>query len=149
MSEQIQGSESFTTSGGNPSRSGGFEASESSAKEKAQEAFEQGKERAKELGAHAQEKVISKADQLRSENAQRLHRFAEAMEHLSGGDGQEELAPMARFAARYVRRAGDLLDEKSADELIAKVRSEVRDRPGLVLLGMAAVGFLGARLLKE
>jgi hypothetical protein len=56
---------------------------------------------------------------------------------------------MARFAARYVRRAGDLLDEKSADELIAKVRSEVRERPGLVLLGMAAVGFFGARLLKE
>lgn len=153
MSGPIEGTpgEGFGVSS-NPSQPGserfGAEEKEGAA-QKAAEVLEQSKEKARELGSKAQERMFSKAEELRGGTAQRLRSFADALEELSHGDGREELAPVARYASGFVRRAGDLLDQRSAEELIQRARDEVRDRPGLVLLGMAAVGFLGARLLKE
>jgi hypothetical protein len=59
------------------------------------------------------------------------------------------MAPVAKSAAGFVRKTGDLLDRTSADELVDRARSTVRDRPGLALLAMIGVGFIGARLLKD
>jgi hypothetical protein len=56
---------------------------------------------------------------------------------------------VARAASGFVRKTGDLVDRRSADELLQRARDTVRERPGVALLGMIAVGFLGARLLKE
>lgn len=152
MSGPIEGTpgEGIGVSSPSPSRSEPFEfEGKEGATQKAAEVLEHGKEKARELGTKAQERVVSKADELRGGTAQRLLKFADALEDLSHGDGREELAPVARYASTFVRRVGDLLDQRSAEDLIQRARDEVRERPGLVLLGMAAFGFLGARLLKD
>jgi hypothetical protein len=106
-------------------------------------------EQVRALGHKAQAKVMSKAEELRGGTARRLHSFADALEDLAEGDGHQDMAPVARAAAGFVRKSGDLLDRTSADDLLDRARSTVRERPGLALLGMIGVGFIGARLLKD
>lgn len=114
-----------------------------------EDVLHQSKQQVQALGHKAQARVMSKAEELRGGAARRLHAFADALEDLAEGDGREELAPVARAASGFVRKTGDLVNRRSAEELLQRAKDTVRDRPGVALLGMIAVGFLGARLLKD
>jgi|GEM_PF-4439930 len=114
-----------------------------------EDVLHQSKQQVRALGHKAQARVLSRAEAYRGATARKLHAFADALEDLAEGDGREELGPVARAASGFVRKTGDLVDRRSADELLQRARDTVRERPGMALLGMIAVGFLGARLLKE
>lgn len=134
---------------GSPTVDRGYGANEDrSLRDKAGGAVESGKDKVKEIGAKAQEQAISKADTYLHELCGRIDRFADRLEQI-GSDGQnEDIAGIAKVGSRAVRRVSGVLAQQSTEDLLRRARYEVNERPVLVIAGMAAVGFLGARLLK-
>ena len=132
-----------------PSTGSGSLHEDHSLREKAGDVVEQGKEKAKELGAKASERAIERADSFRGELCDRLDRFADRLEHLGDESDDQDLAQLGRLGSRAARGASGLLGRQSTEELLHRARHELRERPALVVAGMAALGFLGARLLRE
>lgn len=50
---------------------------------------------------------------------------------------------------RMLRGLQRTLDDNSTEELIAKAEQRIAERPGLVIAGCLAVGFLAARLVRK
>ena len=107
-----------------------------------------GKEKASELTDVARRKVMEKADAQKSNLSSSLDRLAQSLEDLGGPDGGPE-RQVGAMAAKYVRRAKDLIDGRSTDELMNMAVSELKERPAAIVAGMFAVGFFGARLLRS
>lgn len=111
------------------------------------------KEKVKEKAGEAKAKVAQSA---RAQVNQRKDVVADRLEGASGqlqeklNDKATELvSQVASMADTYVSRATQLLREKDADQLMSMARDEFRTRPLAVAAGCFALGFLGARLLKQ
>lgn len=110
--------------------------------------MEQGKEQAAKVGGVARKKVMSKVDARKSEFSSNLDRIADSIE--SAGDGLEGgQAEIATRVAGYVRKAKEVLDGHSSDEILDRAVTEVRNRPGAMIAGAFALGFLATRLAKS
>jgi len=115
---------------------------------KAHDVMAGGKEKASELSDVARRKMMEKADAKKSDLSSSLDRLAQSLEDLGGSDGGSE-RQIGEFAAKYVRRAKDLIDGRSSDELMNMAVSELKERPAAIVAGLFAVGFFGARLLRS
>jgi hypothetical protein len=63
-----------------------------------------------------------------------------------GRGGQKKVVDSA---VSFTRRASRMLRDRSSDEILDTVRSELRDRPAALFAGALALGFLGVRFLKD
>lgn len=103
----------------------------------------QGVEQAKKLGSTARRRVFSFAD------AQKENLFGKADGWI---DRVAKLAEGAGVPEQSVGRVRDFagsLKARSTEELIDDVQLQARERPAVFLLGAFALGFLGARLLRD
>ena len=110
-------------------------------------AVEVSREKVVEYGGKARQKAMEMADARKSGVVASLKRFANSLEEAGGGDGGPE-RQVVETAAKYVRQAKDLLEQRSSDELLNMAVEGLRKRPGAIIVGMFGIGFLGARLLR-
>ena len=107
--------------------------------------MQKGKEKAAEVGEQAKRKVMENLDGRKASVVSGLEELASSLEKLS--DGPQ--AKLAQQAAQYVRRAEEMLNQRSASELLDMAVRELRQRPGALIAGAFALGFVGSRLLKS
>lgn len=106
---------------------------------------EEGQHRMSELGQNARHKVMSKLDEQKATLCSSLEQLASSLENTRAEGPQRQLVASA---AGYLRRAENMLNQRSADELLSTALNEIRGRPGAMIAGAFVLGFLGARLLK-
>jgi hypothetical protein len=106
-------------------------------------------DRAHRVVGKARERAYYMADERKGDLAERLDSFADELAKVGGGAGGEQVDKLAGKAADVIRRASSTLREHTSEELFERVEREVRARPGIVIAGCIALGFLGARLLKD
>lgn len=109
--------------------------------------LDEAKAKAHQAGDVAKRKLLEKADAQKGEFVSRLEKIAQNLDDLGkkseGPEGQ-----VFTHLSGYVRKAEGMIEGKRADELAGIAVSELKQRPGLLLAGCFAAGFLGARLLK-
>jgi hypothetical protein len=91
----------------------------------------------------ARQKVISMMDEQKGSICAGLDHLAASLENMGGPQRQFTVT-----AADYVRRARSMLSNRSSEELMNTAMHELRARPGAVIAGAFALGFLGARMLR-
>ncbi len=129
------------------SSSGGFETPPQRGQDNLSD---EARERAKKLGSSAMHKAAGIADSKKHDIASGLRAIAEHLEEASQEEQVDErIESLSSMAAGWVRSASDMLESRSADELIERVQHEMRAHPGFSMAGFFALGFLGARLLRE
>jgi hypothetical protein len=158
--------------GSSGSGSGGDDSTRDVAKDEArgvaQDAAERGKataqtakEQAGQVAGEATSQARQLIDQARSEltsqgSAQKekatggLRSLADELSGLLEGNGAQSgaVAGIAQEASDRVRSAADWLETHETGDVLQEVRRFARQRPGMFLLGAAAVGFLGGRLTR-
>lgn len=108
----------------------------------------EGKERASEVTDKAKHAAFSRIDQRKGDFVQSLDRLAHSLDEFGEGSTGPE-SRVASTVAGYLRRAKGAIENRSTDELASMAVSEIRQRPGAVIAGAFAIGFLSARLLKS
>jgi hypothetical protein len=120
--------------------------------EKAAELASSGVDEAKRLTSATKERVLRQADEKKGMIADKLEELARNIDEVGakgGGDEEDLSRRLAESAARTVRSVERTLNERSTEELLAAAGRELRQRPGLLMAGCFALGFLGARLLRR
>jgi hypothetical protein len=146
--------------------------SDTSAKERAQEAASTAKEQGAEVAAtaadeakHLASEATAKASDLLADVraqvdeqsrtqlnglASKLGELGDELDGLIRGDGQTEgtVTDLARQLSDRTRALSNHLSEREPSDLVADVRSFARRRPGAFLVGAAAAGLLAGRLTR-
>jgi hypothetical protein len=107
--------------------------------------MQKGKEKVAEVGETAKRRVMENLDGRKASIVSGLEELAGNLEKL--GDGPQ--AKLAQQAAQYVRRAEEMLNQRSASDMIDMAVQELKRRPGALIAGAFALGFVGSRLLKS
>lgn len=84
----------------------------------------------------------------KSEVLQRLHGLADT---LQGAGKEGNLGPAQSLvdnAAQLIHRVSDRLERGSTEELVREAQAQIRQRPGVFIVGCVAIGFLAGRFLK-
>lgn len=120
--------------------------------EKARQAANVGKEKARKWGGFAKEQAFKKVEGRKGLLASQLSNFANTLEEVSRtlekrGDTQQQ--KLVDTGARYVRKAAGMLQERSTEELFDEAQRQLRSHPAFAIAGAAALGFLGVRLLRS
>ena len=102
-----------------------------------------GRGRFSDRAGGARQKVISMLDEQKVSICSGLDHLAASLENVSGSQRQ-----VTSTAADYVRRARSMLSNHSSEELINSAMDQLRARPGAIIAGAFALGFLGARMLR-
>ncbi len=109
--------------------------------------IEGGKERLSQLSGAARSRVVEQANERKSQLSQGLSSLSEQLRQ--GGNSDNALAGgLLSRGADYAKRAADALDQRSAEQLMDDVKTQLRERPVLVLGAFFAAGFLASRLLR-
>jgi hypothetical protein len=127
------------------------EASNSGAKEKAQEVAGQAQAKAGEAAGQAKGKLREQVDQRSTEAGQRVSSTAEDVRSVGEElrrQGKEQPAKLADQAADRADQVGRYLSESDADRILRDVEDFGRRQPWAVIVGGLALGFLGSRFLK-
>jgi hypothetical protein len=114
------------------------------AKEKAQEAAGQAKEKA---GFH----LRSQVDQRSTDAGHRIGGYASDVRSVSEQlrqQGKDQPAKLAEQAADRAERLGSYLEESDAERILGDVEDFGRRRPWAVIAGGVALGFVASRFLK-
>jgi hypothetical protein len=106
-------------------------------------AAKQGIEEAKKISNSARRRVYMRADEKKAQLFEGPGSWLEKIEGL-GGKG---IVPEG--VLEKVREVADTLRSRSTEELVDDFGMKARQRPGAFILGALAVGFIGARLLKD
>lgn len=105
---------------------------------------------AKTVGASARERAIRLADDRRGGLAEGLRHIADRLEEVAHEpESGKQLEPVLGQIAGVTRKVADALHDKPANELFDMAKRAARERPALVVAGCFALGFFGARLLRE
>ncbi len=121
------------------------------AREKAQPALQQARGRAEELRGQAGNRLRGQVDTRSTQAGEQAQAVAGAMRTSSEdlrGQGKEREAKVAEGAAERAERVGAYLRESDADRILEDVEAFARERPWLVAVAGAALGFLAARFVK-
>ncbi len=121
------------------------------AREKAEPALRQARGRAEELRGQAGNRVRGQVDTRSTDAGEQVQALAGAVRTSSEdlrGQGREREAKVAEQAAERAERAGAYLRDSDADRILGDVEAFARERPWLVVVTGAALGFLAARFLK-
>jgi hypothetical protein len=96
------------------------------------------------------DRAVEAAERRKGGVSDELRRIGHKLESFEDEvEGSHELAPVVGYAARTALKAADALENRSAEQLIDMVKCEVRERPGIAITAMFALGFLGGRLLAK
>lgn len=112
----------------------------------------EGVEQARKIGLSARQRVIRLADEKKDEWADGIENLASRLASIAKeeGDGQAKVAGgFMGDAADQLRSVSGQIRNKSADELLEDVQEGMRKRPGVVIAGALAIGFLAARMFRE
>lgn len=119
---------------------------------RASDVAQRGKESARRIGSAVRSRAIRQADSRKALLASELENFAGTVDDVGrqladrGRDSQQRYATQA---ADLMRKASRGLRQQSSEELWARAEDEMRARPGVMLGAFFALGFLGARLLRD
>ncbi len=112
---------------------------------------ERGKEKVRRFGAMAREQALRRADRSKGSLASTVESFAVTLSETGQGLERRGLGSQRKAAdevAGRLRQLSRQLRENSSQDLAAQAGEQLRERPGLILAGCFALGFLGSRLLK-
>jgi len=108
------------------------------------------KEQAKKIEKTVRERALELAEARRGSVASGLHHLAGRIEEVAHDpENGREVEELARYTADMTHRVADVLKNKPSEELLEMTRRGIRERPALCVAGFFALGFLGARLLRE
>lgn len=111
-----------------------------------------GQEKARQYGKMFRDQAIRRTDQRKGSIAATIERFAGAVEEAGSGMERKGLSDQRQYvdrAAEGLRGFSRQLRENSTEDLLNRAGDEFRARPGVMLAGCFAIGFLGARLIKS
>lgn len=115
------------------------------------EATSRSREQARRYSQMAREQALKRADKRKGGLASAIENFAITFEETGDSLERRGLGSQKRIAlgaADGLRRFSRQLRENDTEALMSRAGEEFRARPGVVLAGCFALGFLGARLLK-
>ncbi len=107
-----------------------------------------GKEQVKQLGGIAKDRVISQVDSRKGELVKGIHGLASTLETAANNEDAAMVRPLLTSAVGLLRKTSDRLENGTTQELIADAQEQVRQRPGLFVVGCVAVGFALGRFIK-
>jgi hypothetical protein len=127
------------------------EASNSSAKDKAEEVAGQAQAKAEEVAGQAKGQLRTQVDQRSTDAGERVTSTAgdvSAVGEELRKQGKDRPARLADQAAERTERLGKYLTESDADRILRDVEDFGRRQPWAIAAGGLALGFLGSRFLK-
>src|SRR4051794_37364340 len=107
-----------------------------------------GAEQVRRVTEKARERAEEEADRGLGIIRERLTSFAGTIERATRDEGTFE-RELGMRAATYMRRAADAMEGKNLRDITDTARTQLRERPGLVMFGLVGLGFIGGRLLKR
>jgi phage-related protein len=107
-----------------------------------------GKEQAKQLGGAARGRVISQVDSRKGELVKGIQGLVSSLETVANNDEAAIARPLLTSAVGLLRKTSDRLENGTTEELLADAQEQVRQRPGLFVVGCVAVGFALGRFIK-
>lgn len=108
-----------------------------------------GLDQAKHLADVARERAVREVDKRVGPASQRLDHFASKLEEAFDEDASPTEQRIAKQAAQVVRRVSSRIEGKSTEELLSEATRRMREHPGMMIAGFAALGFIGGRLLRS
>lgn len=126
---------------------GGRQAAET-AKEQAGQVADEALSQARMLIDQTREQITTQGSAQQERAATGLRSLADELSGMASGTDQGIAADLAREASARVRTAADWLENRQPGEVLDDVRSFARRRPGMFLLGAAAIGFVGGRMTR-
>jgi gas vesicle protein len=127
------------------------EASNSNAKDKAEEVAGQAQAKAQDVAGQAKGRVRDQVDQRSTEAGERVSTTAQDVRSVGEElrkQGKDQPARLADQAADRAERLGGYLQESDADRILRDIEELGRRQPWAVVAGGLALGFLGSRFLK-
>ena|SRR5215204_503790 len=127
------------------------ETSNSTTKDKAQEAAGQAQAKVGEVATDAKGRLREQVDQRSTDAGQRVSSTAEDVRSVGAElrkQGKDQPARVADQAADRAERLGRYLTESDSDRILRDVEDFGRRQPWAVVVGGLALGFLGSRFLK-
>jgi hypothetical protein len=107
-----------------------------------------GKEQVKRLGGITRGRVYQRVDEKKEELVKGLHGLADTLQG-AGKEGNLGIAQsLVDGAVHVIYRVSDRLERDSTEVLVRDAQAQVRQRPGLFIVGCVALGFFAGRLLK-
>lgn len=97
------------------------------------------KGKAGQLGRTARDRAMGTLDQNKDQVCGALEKLADALEDDKIG----------RFAADYARRGAEYLRHQSSNDLLTLARTELRQRPGMLLGACFVAGLAFSRMLRR
>jgi len=110
------------------------------------------KEQARRLGDAVKQRAIATSDAKKTVLADQVGELVDKIEGIAKpGEGSEPglQEQLVERGAELLRKLKSTLDQNSTEELIEKAEQQMRARPGLVIAGCLALGFVGARLVRK
>ncbi|WP_164007136.1 hypothetical protein [Pyxidicoccus trucidator] len=107
-----------------------------------------GKEQVKHLGGVARDRVISQVDSRKGELVKGIQGLVSSLETVANNDEAAIARPLLTSAVGLLRKTSDRLENGTTEELLADAQEQVRQRPGLFVVGCVAVGFALGRFIK-
>jgi hypothetical protein len=127
------------------------EASNSDAKDKAEEVASQAQAKAQDVAGQAKGRMREQVDQRSTEAGERVSTTAHDVRSVGEElrkQGKDQPARLADQAADRAERLGRYLTESDSDRILRDVEELGRRQPWAVVAGGLALGFLGSRFLK-
>src|SRR5687768_7068953 len=121
------------------------------AQDKAQEVAGQAQEKAQQAAGQAKDQVRTQVDTRSTQAGEQVSQQAGDIRTVAEKlreEGKDGPAKVAEQAADRIEKVGSYLQESDADRLLGDVEDFARQRPGAVIAGGIALGFLASRFLK-
>lgn len=121
------------------------------AKQQASEVAGEVQNQTRQLLEQARDQLNSQGGEQKARATTGLRSLADELSGLVQGEGTSNgmVADLAREASDRVRTTADWLETHEPGDVLSEARQFARRRPGMFLLGAAAVGFLGGRVTRS
>jgi hypothetical protein len=115
---------------------------------KAADIAQAGKERVKELGGTARERVYETVDGRKSELVRGLHDLTSTLEKASRDIPAGFARQAVDSAVGFLNKTTDRIENETTAELLSDAQERIRERPAVFVAGCVALGFFAGRFLK-
>ena len=115
-------------------------------------AKQQVQEHSRRLSSALRDRAFGLGDDKKDVLAEQVNSFASKLDGLKDrGNGSEPGLgdQLVRRLVDLLQSFGRTLEENSTEELLHKAEQQIKARPGLFIAGIAALGFLAARLVRR
>ena len=128
----------------------GTKATAETAKQQAGQVAGEATAQARQLLDQARQQLQSQGGEQKSRATDGLRSLADELSGLVQGEGtsNDMVTGLARDAEQRVRSTAEWLETHEPSDVLDEARRFARRRPGMFLLGAAAVGFFGGRLVR-